>query len=88
MRYNFPRIRFADISTVGQQLKHIESEFVEAAHEYNSGRMDLCDLEVMDIYQSCETYFRIREKQGISINEVDLQTYEKNKARGYYDAES
>lgn len=82
--YTFPKVKFVDTNTPEQQLEHIRSEVVEAIREQLKGMQGLTDLEVADIWHSCESYFRIREKQGISVNEVVGVTIEKNYRRGYY----
>ncbi len=80
MDYVFPKTKFVDQSDPEQQLDHIRSEVIEALQELIAGRMGDCDIEVMDIYLSCETYFRIREKMGIDIDGVRKAVFQKNSA--------
>jgi cell fate regulator YaaT (PSP1 superfamily) len=88
MQYNFPPVRFVDTNTPKQQVNHIFSEVIEAATECDDQKWHLCDREVMDTYHSCESYFRIREKMGMDLNQVFQDTKNKNYDRGYYDHES
>jgi hypothetical protein len=85
MQYNFPPTKFVQRNTIKQQIEHIKSEFEEFITEVEAGNMDLADREVMDLYHSLETYFRIREKQGVDIKKVRRDTWYKNWWRGYYD---
>lgn len=84
MNYNFPKIRFVDENSIDEQLDHLRSELVEAYHAFLSGHMGDCDMEVADLYHSCETYFRMREKAGVDIEAVRQAVIEKNTNRGYY----
>ncbi|MEW5952647.1 MAG: hypothetical protein AB1815_02655 [Bacillota bacterium] len=80
MNYNFPATRFATENTRLEQFRHIMSE-MEEAQEANDVELD---EEVMDILHSCETYFRMREAQGIDVGKIKVVVEAKNMARGYY----
>jgi len=89
MLYHFPRTRFVDENTIGQQLIHTRREGQEASDELPPPGGDIMPLalEIMDIYHSAETALRIlEEKHGIDIQKLMFAVYEKNEKRGYYDA--
>jgi len=79
--YTFPRVKFADTNTLTDQWEHIRSEFVEASKAEGLGDRD---EELMDLWHSIETYFRIREAAGVDIGETKRTVVTKNRARGYY----
>lgn len=84
MQYNFPATKFVQQNTLEQQIEHIKSELAEFLAEIEAGNMELADGEAMDSYHSLETYFRMREKQGVGIDKVRRVTWYKNQQRGYY----
>lgn len=86
--FSFPRIKFADTNTADEQVQHIYSEMVEFMKEHNRDKRGLRDEELMDCWHSIETYFRIRQAQGIDVHAIHTQTIKKNRVRGYYDGES
>lgn len=88
LMFSFPEIKFAHTNTIGQQIEHIQEEFIEAMKEVNDGNMGAADIEFMDLWHSLETYFRIRQKQGISVHATARAVLEKNEKRRYYDRES
>lgn len=87
MLYHFPRTRFVDENSIGQQQIHTRREVQEADAELPPPGGDIMPfaLETMDIYHSCETQLRIlEEKHGVNIKELMMAVYEKNEKRGYY----
>lgn len=84
MHYNFPPVRWVEINTPNQQIQHINEEVGEVMRSETTAETD---AEVMDALHSCETYLRIREKQGLDVDELRRQTLDKNHDRGYYDTE-
>ena len=88
--YHFPRTRFVDENTIGQQLIHTRREGQEASDELPPPGGDIMPLalEIVDIYHSAETALRIlEEKHGVDIQKLMFAVYEKNEKRGYYDAQ-
>jgi len=79
--YAFPKANFADNNTLDEQLTHIKSEFVEAMKAEGMGERD---EELMDLWHSIETYFRMRQNQGIDVHAVAAAVVGKNAERGYY----
>lgn len=89
MLYHFPRTRFVDENTIGQQLIHTRREVQEASDELPPPGGDIMPLalEIMDIYHSAETGLRIlEEKHGVNIHRLMMAVFDKNEKRGYYDA--
>ena len=84
MHYNFPRVRWVEINTPNQQIQHIDEEHSEIMRAETVAETD---GEVMDKLHSCETYFRIREREGLDVGAVKRVTLDKNRDRGYYDSE-
>lgn len=82
--YHFPRIKFTDINSSGRQLQHVYSELVEIIQARNKGQKGCVDEEMADMLHSIETYFRIREKEGIDIRATFEAVIDKNIQRGYY----
>ena len=82
----FPATRFVAENTADMQVDHIRSEYVEFQREFTAGKMGAADHELADLYHSIETYFRIRERQGIDIKATFAEVQQKNQDRGYYDA--
>ncbi len=68
---------------------HICSEAIEFLKEISCEDMDKADIEAADIeaadmYHSLETYFRIRENEGVDLGAVFGAVIRKNEERGYY----
>lgn len=82
MSWRFPPVKFVDINTVNKQLEHVQSEAMEVRYALYQHRID---EEMADLLHSCETYFRIRQREGSDIHQIFNQVVEKNRARGYYD---
>jgi len=80
--YIFPKAKFVDENTLDEQFNYIRSEFIEAVRAEGMGERD---EELADLWHSIETYFRIREKQGIAVSEVINHVKQKNGLRGYYE---
>lgn len=88
MLFNFPRTRFVDENSIGQQLIHTRREVQEADDELVPPGGDIMPLamEIMDIYHSAETALRIlQEKHGVDIRDIMFKVADKNHQRGYYD---
>lgn len=85
--YSFPKTKFVTENTIDQQVDHIRSEYVEFQREFTAARMGLADHELADLYHSIETYFRMRERQGVDIKATFAEVQQKNQDRGYYDAD-
>ena len=64
---------------------HICSEAIEFLKEILCGDMDKADIEAADLYHSIETYFRIRENEGVDLGAVFGAVIRKNEERGYYE---
>jgi hypothetical protein len=79
--YTFPAIKFIHDNTLEQQDDHIRSEFIEWVKAQGEGEKD---EELLDLYHSIETRLRMREAQGIDIDEGIRRTVAKNNKRGYY----
>jgi len=77
----YPKTRFSDEATPEEQFRHIISEFNEAL---TAKSLEERDRELADLEHSIETYFDIREKQGIDIDQVRREVMNKNHKRGYY----
>lgn len=88
MNYTFPETIFVDENTLEQQIEHIKSEFIEFTREIMCEKLGSADIEAADLYHSLETYFRMREKAGISMDEVTNTVRKKNQGRGYYRSET
>lgn len=85
MIYSFPKCRFVDISSQEQQFDHIKSEYMECIKADGAGELD---SELMDLWHSIESYFRIREAKGIDVMLTKANCVYKNAHRSYYtDAE-
>ena len=80
--YAFPKSKFVDTNTLEEQEEHIRSEFVETQKAEGQGEKD---IEYMDLWHSLETYFRMRQAQGIDVHAVAAVVIEKNAVRDYYD---
>jgi hypothetical protein len=80
--FAFPRTIFVDESTLDDQWEHVKSELVEAIRA--GDKLGERDEELMDLWHSIETYFRIRQTQGIDIHAVMTDVIKKNSERGYY----
>ena len=88
MNFNFPRARFVDENTAGQQLDHAMSEVEEirVAAEDESVSFEDLTMEIADLTHSLETYWRIMEKvRGKAfVRSVFKAVEKKNQVRGYY----
>jgi hypothetical protein len=92
MRFNFPKVKFADENSVRDQLRHVVSEMFEVIDGYmgESGHVVVgIEEEVMDLTHSLETFWRIRMRTH-GVRHVELlreRVEEKNRLRGYYERE-
>lgn len=85
MLYHFPRTRFVDENGIYSQVAHINTEATEAAAELGNADIRFVAREIMDVYHSCETAFRIlEEKYNLDIRKIMHETADKNHQRGYY----
>ena len=82
MIYTFPKCIFTEINSAEQQFEHIRSEFTESVKAEGAGERD---CELMDLLHSIESYFRIREAQGIDVTLTKANTVYKNAQRSYYE---
>ncbi len=98
MKWHFPKVRFVHTNTPVKQLNHLLSEADEILGELveqdgiNRKLKDIIDhdkvdAEVSDLLHSCETYFRIREREGADLAQLFAKVTEKNKKRGYYETQ-
>lgn len=86
--YLFPEAIFFKQNSTADQLRHVNSEMREVVDAYiDSGIHSEMDCELMDLYHSIETYFRIRCKtEGADYFErVARSVALKNEDRGYYE---
>ena len=81
MNYNFPKICYADTNNNFQQALHAVSEAEEVVKTRNTAELD---MEMADLMHSCETYFRIRERDGADVDAIFAEVVEKNTVRDYY----
>lgn len=92
MKGHFPAVKFAIINTPEKQMSHVLSEAREVESEsyddFGFSNKDVewakVDEEMADLLHSCETYFRIREREGLNVDELFANVVEKNRKRGYY----
>ena len=84
MRYSFPKARFVDCNNADDQFSHVKSELEEAI---NAETFDQFQEEVMDLYHSLETLFRIWERCGVDVDGIRKAVIDKNTDRQYYDCE-
>ena len=82
MKYNFPKICYADTSSNFQQAMHAVSEAEEVVRVRSDHELD---MEMADLLHSCETYFRIRERDGVNVDFIFAEVVEKNTVRDYYE---
>jgi phosphoribosyl-ATP pyrophosphohydrolase len=82
--YQFPETKFVTLHGSLMQAKHVMSEAQEMWAEVKAARSRETDMEMMDLWHSVETYFRIREREGLNVQEVKTLVEVKNDARGYY----
>ncbi|MEG6615367.1 hypothetical protein V6C27_02840 [Peptococcaceae bacterium 1198_IL3148] len=66
------------------------SEAVEVAKAWVWYRLGLgsrqrVDEEMADLLHSAETYFRIREREGLDVPATFRSVVRKNQSRGYYE---
>jgi hypothetical protein len=83
--YSFPLTKWVKTATAAKQKNHFYSEWNEyldaAAYEHDSQH----ELEeLIDLYHSLETYFRILERDGIDVGAAFERVKQKNESRGYY----
>ena len=64
-----------------RQFEKIAEEFTEAQAATLLGQRD---SEVLDVLQAIETYFRIRELEGLDVAELFRNHEEYTRGRGYY----
>lgn len=82
-----PCWKFVNNSMI-KQAKHIQeeaNEVVEAITDIDLLANDMDDIEVMDVIQSCITYFAIKGYSQGAIDNLTAEMHKKNKKRGYYD---
>lgn len=82
MHYSFPATKFVKTNTVNQQLDHIASE-IEEFNAEEPGTPEML-IELVDVYHSFETLFRILERDGVNVKKAFKIVKQKNEARGYY----
>lgn len=78
----FPEVKFVQENNSAKQAIHVFSEAEEARAEFCQEKLD---EEMADLLHSCETYFRIRQKEGLDIYKQFKSVITKNAMRGYYD---
>ena len=89
MNWNFPKTKFVDDNDRDHQFEHVVSEVVEVSNaialQESAGRID---EELMDLFHSLETYWRIQEKERGPEYVAGMRRYvtDKNAARDYYPA--
>ncbi|ABO51122.1 hypothetical protein Dred_2612 [Desulforamulus reducens MI-1] len=81
--YAFPAVKFVASNSVPKQLFHIVSELIEVANATQENQ-NRTDEEMADLLHSCETYFRIREREGVDVRHIFLKVIKKNIVRDYY----
>ncbi len=82
--YYFPTARFVEESDLPRQVIHLGSEFVDFCLKLSWGRKTRADIEAADLYHSIETYFRMREREGLDVEALFKKVENKNQKRGYY----
>ena len=87
--WRFPEIKFTRKNGSGKQITHVLNEAMEVCNELSAKEFNQenIDMEMADLYHSAETYFRIRQREGVSVEEIFRGVIAKNKARGYYNAD-
>lgn len=85
MAWRFPEVKFVRTNTKEEQVGHILSEAVEVYYALLDKKG--LDEEMADLLHSCETYFRIRQREGCDVHKVFSRVIEKNRKRGYYEGE-
>jgi hypothetical protein len=83
MNYSFPPTKWVKTGLPTPQLNHILSEVREVEGSEHASMHEL--EEIVDLYHSIETYFRIQEKLGVNVDEVFINVFLKNEVRGYYE---
>jgi hypothetical protein len=83
VNYSFPAAKWARTAKLKEQLNHVRSEIKEIDKEVfgTNGHLE----EMIDLYHSLETFFRILERDGADVAGAFCKVYKKNKARGYYE---
>ena len=85
--YNFPATTFARINDQVEQLSHVMSEINEVRDAIkNNESAERIDEELVDLFHSLETLFRIyqRELGDEYVEDLFAQIEDKNRERGYY----
>jgi NTP pyrophosphatase (non-canonical NTP hydrolase) len=72
-------------NALGKQINHIHEETHEVLDAIRESDFDSADMEVMDVIQSCVTYFNIRGYSQKTVDELAKTMHEKNDARHYYE---
>lgn len=81
----YPRTKWSNTVTSAEQLRHVNSEMIEARHAYLGGEgQDRIDEEVGDIEHSIQTYWDCRTREGADVDAIRQKVIEKNRVRGYY----
>lgn len=87
MNYSFPKTRFAESNDRAAQLEHVRSEMteVDAALENNEAALRV-DEELMDLFHSLESYWRVQERLlgPEYVAQLRRAVFSKNAARCYY----
>jgi len=87
MNFSFPKTRFVDENDSAAQFEHVVSEITEVSMALDNHEPALrVDEELMDLFHSLESYFRVKVKEHGPDYVVALRrfVFEKNAARGYY----
>ena len=66
------------------QIFYICEEAKEAQEAALNLNWDAADMEVMDVIQSCITYFAIKGYKQATVDELATKMHKKNNRRGYY----
>lgn len=87
MNFSFPKTKFVDENDSAAQFEHVVSEIAEVSMALDNNEPALrVDEELMDLFHSLESYFRIKSKENGPDYVADLRrfVFAKNAARGYY----
>lgn len=90
MNYNFPKTKFAEQNTIGQQIEHVLSEVEEVFLALLEESNERGDEELADLTHSLETLWRIiaAERGEEYVQQLFEQVIVKNAERNYYVPES
>jgi hypothetical protein len=84
----FPRIKFADTSSISIQADHLISECEEVQKELIEFKIDKLAIELFDLIHSAETMLWIIQKFfNINLIVARQAVINKNQNRGYYDSD-